>query len=95
VRIEGNDVLPNLDGMSALTWVTGAWLDINSNASLDNLDGLGNLIQLNGDLLIYDNPDLPECEACDLLDQLTLGPSSTDVYDNLSDTCTPVPDNCP
>jgi len=46
-------------------------------------------------LWIIDNPVLPDCEACDLLDQLTTGPSSTDVYTNFNDSCTPVPGNCP
>ena len=36
-----------------------------------------------------------DCEACDLLDQLTTGPTAIDVHDNLDDTCTPVPANCP
>jgi hypothetical protein len=41
------------------------------------------------------NAALPDCEACDLLDQLTSAPFSTNIHDNLSDSCTPVPANCP
>jgi hypothetical protein len=41
------------------------------------------------------NAVLPDCEVCDLLDQLTDGPPSTNVMENLDDSCTPVPDNCP
>ena len=41
------------------------------------------------------NYALPDCEACDLLDQLTSGPSAIDVHNNLDDACTPVPVNCP
>ena len=37
---------------------------------------------------------LPDCEVCDLLDQITSGPTSTYVLGNLDDTCTPVPANC-
>jgi hypothetical protein len=48
-----------------------------------------------GPLLIDNNPALPDCEVCDLDDQLTSGPTSFDVFDNLDDSCTPVPDNCP
>jgi hypothetical protein len=48
-----------------------------------------------GDLLVYYNVALADCEMCDLLDQLTAGPGAIDVHDNLSDSCTPVPDNCP
>ena len=41
------------------------------------------------------NHSLPDCEACDLLGQLTTGPTAIDVSDNLDDTCTPVPASCP
>ena len=42
------------------------------------------------------NDILPDCEACDLLDQLQFspGPGMMIVFDNLDDSCTPVPDNC-
>jgi hypothetical protein len=33
--------------------------------------------------------------VCELLDQLTSGTELLEIYDNLDDTCTPVPDNCP
>jgi hypothetical protein len=45
--------------------------------------------------MITGNSTLPDCEACDLLDQVTSGPISPSVNNNLDDTCTPVPDNCP
>jgi hypothetical protein len=48
-----------------------------------------------GSLNIYDNETLADCEVCDLLDQLTTGPLSTNVTDNSDDSCTPVPGNCP
>jgi len=41
------------------------------------------------------NPLLPDCEVCELLDQLTSGPASITVGDNLDDACTPVPTGCP
>jgi hypothetical protein len=46
-------------------------------------------------LSIVWNIALPDCECCDLLDQLTSGPTTINVHDNLDDSCTPVPDNCP
>jgi hypothetical protein len=46
-------------------------------------------------LLVHENSTLPNCEVCELLDQLLTGPVLLHVYDNLFDTCTPVPDNCP
>jgi len=33
--------------------------------------------------------------VCVVLDQITSGPASTDVQNNLDDACTPVPANCP
>ncbi len=94
--IGGNATLTNLDGLSALTSV-GGWLEISNNTALTNLDGLGSVASLGGSgtLYINDNTVLPDCEACDLLDQLISGPASIDVYDNLDDTCTPVPGSCP
>jgi hypothetical protein len=48
-------------------------------------------------LAITLNGSLPDCEVCELLDQLTLGPiyMNMDVHNNLDDSCTPVPSNCP
>jgi hypothetical protein len=48
-----------------------------------------------GYLEISVNDILPDCEACDLLDQLTSGPTSMLIQENIHDTCTPAPDNCP
>ena len=50
---------------------------------------------MNGILWIYSNEVLPDCEVCDLLDQLTTTPAPIDVHDNLDDSCTPVPVGCP
>ena len=68
---------------------------IHDNDALTNLDGLSALTSVGRDLNIFDNAALPDCEVCDLLDQLTSGPTSIDVHDNLDDSCTPVPANCP
>ena len=43
----------------------------------------------------YGNSAQPDCEVCELLDQITTGPTTINVYDNLDDTCTPVSGNCP
>ncbi len=99
LSISLNDVLANLDGLGALTSVGGylgyGYLGIAGNNALTNLDGLSALTSVFDDVIIFENIVLPDCEACDLLDQLTSGPNSIDVYDNLDDSCTPVPDNCP
>jgi len=50
---------------------------------------------MNGILWVYSNEVLPDCEVCDLLDQITTAPSPIDVDDNFDDTCTPVPAGCP
>ena len=65
------------------------------NDFITNLDGLGALTSMNGILWIYSNDVLPDCEVCDLLDQLTTTPAPIDVHDNLDDSCTPVPVGCP
>jgi len=56
---------------------------------------LNSLNSVGWDLTIHDNYTLPDCEACILLDQLLAAPTAIDVYDNLDDTCTPVPAGCP
>ena len=91
--IQGNDALPNLDGLSALTLVDGK-LVISDNDILTNLDGLSGITSV-GTLGIGFNVSLHDCKACELLDQFTSVPTSINVYDNLDDTCTPVPENCP
>jgi len=93
--ISSNPALSNLDGLSALTSVGGEFgLTINNNKALANLDGLGALTWIKH-LLITSNLVLPDCEVCELLDQLTTAPTPTEVHDNLDDSCTPVPTGCP
>ena len=62
---------------------------------LTNLDGLSALTSVNLGLTIRGNDNLRDCEVCDLLDQFTSAPDVVVVSDNLDDTCTPVPANCP
>jgi hypothetical protein len=95
LSIGGNDVLTNLDGLSALTSVGGGHLIVINNPIITNLNGLSGITSVGENLSIYYNYVLPNCEACDLLDQLTSAPTSINVHDNLDDTCTPVPANCP
>ncbi len=86
--------LTNLDGLSALTSVVdNLWID--NNAVLTNLDGLGGITSIGGIYSISDNDILPDCEACEVLDQLTSVPIVINVFDNLNDSCTPVPYSCP
>ena len=96
VTISGVDALPDVDGLDALATVGGD-LAIYDNSSLTNLDGLGVLTDVGGEFLsISNNVLLPDCEVCQVLDQLTsLVFTETDFLGNLDDTCTPVPDNCP
>ena len=63
--------------------------------ALTTLDGLNGLTSVGGYLRIFYNGVLPDCEVCDLLDQLTSWPIGINVYDNLDDACTPVPAGCP
>jgi hypothetical protein len=94
LEIDYNDALTSLDGLSALIAV-GESLEITNNEVLTNLDGLSAVTSLDGDLRISGNGALPDCEACELIDHLTTEPTSYQVYDNLDDACTPVPDSCP
>ncbi len=84
----------DLSELSCLTSV-GGYLWIEFNASLTNLDGMSALTSVGGYLEISVNDILPDCEVCDLLDQLTDEPFYVTVNDNLDDSCTPVPANCP
>ena len=71
------------------------YLNIYGNGAVTSLDGLNALTSVVGGVHIYENAALPDCEACDLLDQLATAPVPIDVHDNQSDACTPVPANCP
>jgi len=51
VLIAGNELLPNLDGLSGLTDITNR-LEINFNPNLDNINGLSNLSIVNSITLI-------------------------------------------
>ena len=94
LSIRNNEALNNLDGLSACNSVGGE-LKIHNNDTLTNLDGLSALTSANNHWWIYENTALPDCEVCELLDQLTGGSTSLSVFENLDDTCTPVPGNCP
>ena len=94
LEIYGNDILTDLDGLNSLTTVSGN-LEIRDNTNLVSLDGLSALTSVDCELEIYENTNLPDCEVCDVLDQITSGPTTIDVHSNLADTCTPVPGNCP
>jgi hypothetical protein len=69
-------------------------LYIHDNDNLADLSGLENLESIDGDLWIFNNPVLPDCEACDLLDQLGETPEILKVHNNLDDACAPVPEGC-
>ena len=94
MAIVANDTLTNLDGLSGITSVDGD-LVITENDTLTNLYGLGALSSVVDDIRIQCNIILPDCEACDLLDQIASVPAETYVSSNLNDTCTPVPAGCP
>ena len=66
-----------------------------ANTPIDNLDGFGALVSVPGQLYVAWNPNLPDCEVCELAAQLTTGPATYYTEWNLADSCTPVPDSCP
>ena len=78
--IRDNDLLTNVDALSALTFVGGdptaitASFDINGNAVLANLDGLSNLSTVEGNLLVSGNTVLNKfCGLYKLLSTNGLG----------------------
>ena len=97
--IDKNNSLTNLDGLSALIAVGmgeySGYLSITGNNSLANIEGLSALTTVGEYIDFYGNIAIPDCEVCDLLDQITSGPSYIDVENNLNDSCTPVPGSCP
>ena len=88
LRIQGTNSLTSLTGLEALTSVES--LTLRYNESLTTLDGLDALYGVFDEVKIRSNDSLPDCEACDLLGQLTSGPSTIDIQLNLDDECTPV-----
>jgi len=73
----------------------GGGLQVEDNDVLTELSGFDALTMVGGDLSVLLNSSLPNCEVCGLLGQLTTAPATIDVNNNLDDSCTPVPTNCP
>jgi hypothetical protein len=76
LRLEGTQV-QTLAGLEKLVQISGdskldfGHLRLLRNRSLRNLRALANLIYVSGDLVIEDNPSLPQCEAEWLVNSLT------------------------
>jgi len=79
--------LENLDGLDNLTSI-GSDIFIHSNEVLTDVTGLESLTSVGGTFFqIYNNIQLPQCEACNVLDQLVGFTGSVSVYGNQADTC--------
>lgn len=89
-----NPSLESLAGLDGLVTIGGR-LTIEGNLALHSLDGIDSLLSIGENLLVDNNPELFECEVCALIEQLTSPPGYVNVFANLDDDCTPVPDNCP
>ena len=76
LTFELNVSLTSLDGLDSLTELGGA-LHIEYNLALTNLDGPSALTSVGDYFSVFFNDVLPDCEVCELLDQLTTGPTST------------------
>ena len=79
VQIEGNNILPDLDGLSSLSYIGGSLIIKAGNGpnepeyfnqELANIDGLNNVESIAGDVRIEHNPKLPTCAAEALVDRL-------------------------
>jgi hypothetical protein len=88
-----NESLTSVNGLESVSSIPGHLLII-GNPVLDDLNGMSALTIVE-DLAINTNEELPDCEVCDILDQLLGVPDTIDVHDNLADDCTPVPNGCP
>jgi hypothetical protein len=75
--------------MPALSSV-GIFLDIKDNQVLASM-GMPSLTAVGSRLYIYDNPSLPQCEACEILEQLDSFPGDFFFHGNKPDECT---DDC-
>jgi len=92
LRIVGNMGVPEIM-INNLSHVDGNFGMTDNNVIVSvNLASLTSVV---GTLGIYSNASLPNCGVCAFLSQLTSAPATIDVQDNLADSCTPVPTNCP
>lgn len=85
-HISGNDSLTDFDGVSKLVSVGGD-LRIRGNTELISLSGLTSLTTVGGMFTVSKNTDLPQCEACNLLDNLVGFAGIIDVKENKPDYC--------
>lgn len=92
LRIARNVNLKDLSGLDNV-WYISNDLWISSNDALESLEGLAEL-NLRDGLIVLKNPSLPDCTVCGLLNSLGVPPNKIVVRDNLSDSCTPVPEGC-
>lgn len=93
VEIEGNSLLPDLNGLRNLSYIGGS-LYIRSmhgerlNGELADIDGLGSVESIAGDIWIENNPKLPTCAAEALVEQLVYFLGTTMISGNDSSaTC--------
>jgi len=83
LEIGGNEALTSLAGLSHLVSV-GENLAINLNPSLTSL-GMNALTEVGGGMSITQNSSLPQCEACELVEQVGGDPQGVNA--NLHDSC--------
>jgi hypothetical protein len=93
LSVEHNEDLRSVRGLEGISSL-GNDLVLEGNDRLQNLEGLSSLTILEGSLTVRHNDYLPDCKTCAFLEQLTTGPSTILVEQNLEDPCTPVPDGC-
>jgi len=91
LTVEDNDALLSLRGLDGVGGVLRS-LHIEGNGALFTLDGLGSVDVVAHELVVIDNPQLPNCEAEELRDRLN--PDTTEISGNDEvSPCDPCPDN--
>ena len=94
LSISQSPSLTNMEGLDNLTSVGSLYLYMNSGlSSLDGLDSLASVGEVDGlaDLQVRSNENLPQCEVCELVAQLTQFSGDFSAVNNLEDECS---ENC-
>jgi hypothetical protein len=86
LRISENDELTGLSGLGNLELVVESGFEICGNAILPTLADLSGLADIQSKFTVSDNPLLPYCGVCDLIDQLASEVFPT-CEGNLEDDC--------
>ena len=84
LRVRESDLVA-LDGLDGLTTI-GDSLVVRENSFLEDVDGLGALASVGGDVEIIGNPELSSCDVDDLVDAVDVE-GEVETFDNDEEDC--------